>query len=70
MSKVTIQKNEYQSLKRQSTAYRKLAGRIFEAVVKDDIVTVVQDFAHTNLYSKEFLAEFESGLRKSTYGKA
>jgi hypothetical protein len=70
MSKVTIQKNEYQSLKRQSSAYRKLATRLFEAVVKDDISSVVRDFAHTDLYSKEFLAEFEDGLRKSTYRKA
>jgi len=70
MSKMTIEKNEYRSLKRQSSAYRKLAARLFEAVVKDDISSVIQDFARTNLYSKEFLAEFESGLRKSSYHKA
>ncbi len=70
MSTVTISQNEYKQLKRHSTAYRKIASRLFEAVVRDDIETVVKDFAATKLYSKGFLADLEKGLRKSSWGKA
>ncbi|MDO8514311.1 MAG: hypothetical protein Q7S50_02085 [bacterium] len=70
MNKITIPKDEYQALKRQSKAYRQLAGRLFEVVVHDDVGIVIEDFAKTKLYSKEFLADLEKGLRRSSYGKA
>ena len=70
MSKVTIQSDEYKTLKRHSKAYRTLAGRLFESVVRDDVNTVVEDFTKTGRYSKDFLVDLERGLRRSSYGKA
>ena len=70
MSQVTISEQEYKQLKRQGVAYRKLAAKLFQSVVKDDVASVVRDFANTDLYSKGFLADLEKGLRKSSYGKA
>ena len=69
MSKVTISKIEYEHLKKQATAYRKFAAKFFESMIKDPIEEVVDDFSKTNLYSKEFLKDLESGLRKSSYIK-
>jgi len=69
MVKVTISKTEYTRLRRQAAAYKKLTARFFEAVVKDSILEVVEDFHKTNLYSKGFLRDLESGLRKSSYGR-
>lgn len=65
---VTISKREYGQLKGQSQAYKKLTSQIFSAVVKGSIDDVVDDFRKTSLYSKEFLTDFEKGLRKSSYG--
>jgi len=70
MSQITISAQEYKQLKRQGAAYRKIAAKLFQSVVKDDIVSVVRDFADTKLYSKGFLAELGKGLRKSSYGRA
>ena len=70
MNQVTISEQEYKQLKRQGAAYRRLAARLFQSVVKDDVVSVVCDFADTKLYSKGFLKDLEKGLRKSSYGKA
>ena len=70
MTQVTIAKDEYQALKRRSAAYKRLTSKLFEEVVKDDIGEVVHDFAATGKYSTAFLAEFESGLRKSSYARA
>ena len=70
MSQVTISNQEYKQLKRQGAAYRKLAARLFQSVVKDDVASVVRDFASTNLYSKGFLTDLEKGLQKSSYAKA
>lgn len=69
MAKVTLPKTEYESLKRQAEAYRKFAEKFFELMVKDPIEEVVEDFRKTNLYTKEFLRDLESGLRKSSYAK-
>jgi len=69
MMKVTIPKEEYQKLQQQSRAYQKLAARLFESIIKDPIRDVVQDFKDTGLYSKDFLADLEAGLRKSSYAK-
>ena len=70
MSQVTISKQEYKQLKRQEAAYRKIAAKLFQSIVKDDIASVVRDFADTKLYSKGFLNDLENGLRKSSYGRA
>lgn len=70
MSTVTISKKEYEQLKGQALAYRKMAKSLFLAVVKDPISEVARDFKDTGLYSKPFLKDLEAGLRKSTYLKA
>ena len=67
MSKVSISKEEYQKLKKQSEAYRKLTGRLSESVIKDPIKDVVRDFQETGLYTKDFLFDLETGLRRSSY---
>ena len=64
---MVISKTEYLQLKRQSRAFQKLAGRIFEATLKDPIEDVVADFSKTGLYSNDFLVDLESGLKKSSY---
>ncbi len=66
---VTIPKKEYTALKRESRAYRQITARVFEAVVSDDIPSVVADFRKTELYTDDFLNDLEDGLRKSSYGK-
>lgn len=68
MTNVIISRKELNKLVRQSRAYKKLASRLFETVVKDPISEVVEDFAQTDLYSKGFLKDMEAGLRKSSYG--
>ncbi len=70
MATVTIPKKEYDRLKSQALAYRKMAKSLFSAVLKDPIQEVVEDFKTTGLYNKAFLKDLESGLRKSSYLKA
>lgn len=67
MSKVIISREEYKKLKNQSEAYKKIATRLFEVVIKDQIEEVVSDFRQTNLYTKGFLSDLDNGLRKSSY---
>ena len=67
MSTVTIPKNEYQKLRRQADAYRRLTAQVFEKVIGDPVGEVVDDFRKTDLYSKDFLSDLFSGLRKSSY---
>lgn len=69
MSTITIPKIEYSKLKRQADAYKKLSSRFFEFMVKDPMEEVIKDFRETSLYTKEFLADLEEGLRKSSYAK-
>ncbi len=70
MGTITISKKEYAKLKSQALAYRKMAKSLFSAVVKDPISEVAEDFKATGLYNKNFLADLETGLRKSSYLKA
>ena len=65
---VTLSKQEYLSLKQQAQAYRALAAKVFELPLKDPI-TEVADFKTAGLYTKEFLADLEDGLRKSSYAR-
>ena len=69
MTTVTIPKKEYQKLKSQALAYRKMAKSLFSAVVKDPISEVAADFQATGLYNRNFIKDLESGLRKSSYLK-
>ncbi|NCT00232.1 hypothetical protein CO116_00235 [Candidatus Falkowbacteria bacterium CG_4_9_14_3_um_filter_38_19] len=69
MVKVSLPKTEYEKLKRQATAYREVAEKFFELIVKDPIEEVVEDFRKTNLYTEDFLRDLESGLRQSSYAK-
>lgn len=69
MSQVTIPKKEYEKLKQHSSAYKKIATKLFSAVVKNSVNEVVDDFKKTGLYTKKFLRDFEVGLKKSSYSK-
>ncbi len=66
MTTINISKIEYSKLRRQADAYKKLSSRLFEFAIKDPIEDVVNDFRETNLYAKEFLADMEDGLKKSS----
>jgi len=67
---VSLPKIEYLRLKRRATAYQRLMRQVFESSLKDPIDEVVEDFRESNLYEDGFLRDLESGLRKSSYGKA
>lgn len=69
MSTVTIPKQEYKNLKRQSDAYRAIVAGRFEYVVRDSVETVMKDFEKTGLYNKRFLTDLEKGLRRSSVYK-
>ena len=69
MSRITISKTEYTKLKKESKAYRAVASRLFEMLIKDPVKNVVEDFRKSGLYSKEFIADLEQGLRKSSYSR-
>jgi len=66
MSTVTIPRKEYQSMKRQSAAYKAVAEGRFQYIVRDSVETVMKDFEKTGLYNKKFLADLEKGLRRSS----
>ncbi len=70
MATVTISKNEYLKLRKQANAYQKMAGRLFEAIIKDPVKETVYDFRKTNLYTKRFLNDLEKGLSRSSYAKS
>lgn len=66
---VKVPKMEYLRLKKQAEAYRIISARVFELPLCDPIHAVVDDFRETDLYTEEFLADLEDGLRKSSYTK-
>ena len=69
MNRITISQEEYRKLRKQASAYKKLASRLFEAVIKDPIKVVVADFRKSGIYTQDFLHDLEAGLRKSSYGR-
>ena len=69
MNTVSIQKTEYQRLRRHAAAYRKMAERVYESVLRDPIKEVAEDFRRTGLYTDEFIVDLESGLRNSSYAR-
>ena len=66
---ITLPKKEYLRLKEDAQAYRDLAARVFELPLKDPVAEVVADFRATELYTDEFMADLEDGLRQSSYSK-
>ncbi len=66
---ITLSKQEYLRLKKQARAYLAMTARMFELPLRDSVDEVVADFRATNLYTVEFLADLEDGLRKSSYAK-
>ncbi len=69
MSTVTIPKKEYEKLKSQALAYKKMTKNLFSAVIQDPISEVVADFKKVGLYTPSFLKDLGDGLRKSSYVK-
>ncbi|MDO8626349.1 MAG: hypothetical protein Q7K39_02750 [Candidatus Magasanikbacteria bacterium] len=69
MNYITIPKTEYRQLKRHASAFRNLSAQIFKSALRDPIADVVEDFKKTESYTKGFLRDLESGLRKSSYAK-
>lgn len=67
MEHVKVPKKEYMRLKRQAEAFRLVAANFFSFATRDSIVDVVDDFRSTGLYSREFLVDLGTGLRKSSY---
>lgn len=66
---ISLPKEEYLHLKQQAQFYRIMAARVFELPLKDPVSDVMADFRATGLYKKEFLADMEDGLRRSSYAK-
>lgn len=66
---IKLPKLEYLRLKQQAEAYRMISARVFELPLRDPIDGVVADFEASKLYTDEFLADLEDGLRKSSYTK-
>lgn len=69
MEKISLPKKEYQRLRRQAAAYRKLTENIFASVLRDPIKEVREDFRKTGLYTEAFLDDLDQGLRKSSFAK-
>ena len=69
MATVTIPKTKYDQLKRQAQAYRRFATNVFEAVVRDPIGEITDDFRKSALYTEEFLHDLDAGLHKSSLMK-
>jgi len=69
MAHITIPKKEYDQLKKHSRAYKRVATKLFSAIVKDSVSDIVADFRKTGLYTKNFISDLEIGLKKSSYGK-
>ena len=70
MITVTIPKIEYQVLVRQANAYRKIASGFATQAIETPVTQVVENFRATKKYSKEFLADFEDGLKDLRKSKA
>jgi hypothetical protein len=66
---ITLSKHDYLRLKKQAQAYLTMVARVFELPLRDPVEEVVSDFKATDLYTDEFLADLEDGLRKSSYSK-
>ncbi len=63
---ITIDKEEYMSLKRDATAYRRMASTFFKKAISTPVADTISDFRNSNLYTESFLNDLESGLLKSS----
>lgn len=66
---IEVDKKEYMQIKSESKAYKRLMSTFFVSALKDPVTDTIKSFKDTGLYSKEFLTDMESGLRKSSYHK-
>ena len=69
MQKVAIEKTEYKQLRRQASAYKKMAQNLHESLLRDSVGAVVANFRETRLYEEDFLSDLEQGLRQSSYAR-
>ena len=70
MDTIAIPKTEYRRLRREADAYRKIAGDLNSLILRDSVSEAVHDFKKTGLYTEGFLRDLETGLRRSSYGRA
>lgn len=66
MAEVTLQQEEYELLKRQAAAYKRLMAGFFTSMAPSSVDEIVSDFKATGLYPDEFITDLESGLRRSS----
>ena len=66
MGTVVVRQEEYEQLKRQAEAYKRLVARVFESITPGSVEEVVSDFRASGLYTDEFLSDLETGLAKSS----
>ena len=64
---VKISRTELKKLIRKARAYDKLAAGVFELPLRVSLGEVVGDFRRSGLYTKGFLKDLESGLKKSSW---
>lgn len=69
METIAIAKTEYTQLRRQASAYKKMAQNLHGLLLRDSVEEVVVDFRKTGLYEENFLSDLEQGLRRSSYAK-
>ena len=67
MNTITIPKKEYAKLKKEASAYHKLARIVFTPPPRAPIKEVIEDFRKTGLYTENFLKDLEDGLGRSSH---
>ena len=71
MTKVTLPKIEYLSLKKRAEAFdRMIAGvnpDLFYVPMEKSRKKIISDFSKTRLYNKEFLKSLNKGLKRSSF---
>ena len=70
MANITLPKKEYHQLVKKALRYdylrQILEEDIFACPPTQDIKKVIESFARTELYSKQFLGALEKGLKRSS----
>ena len=73
MAKVSLPKEEYHQLVKKALRYdylrQLLKEDLFASPPTRSIKKVIESFARTGLYNKQFLRDLEKGLRRSSYFK-
>ena len=74
MSTVTINKTQYEALRRRAVAYERVVAvareDIFSPPPTRDVKKVMRDFRATKRYSETFLKSLEKGISRSSYFKS